>query len=141
MSTSSGSESSGGHSDVRIAKSEDSGWLHGCPIDNDRQKPQCRYCDKQMKSGGITRLKQHFAGRYSNVAKCKSCLSVVFAQMRELLKDTKAMKSDKKRREGRFNKILFNEDTFSVIPISDSDDDMIYLVDYDILEDRECIEE
>ena len=54
MSNSSRSESSGGHSDVWAVQSEDLGWLHGYPIDNDRQKTQCKYCDKQMKSGGIT---------------------------------------------------------------------------------------
>ena len=56
--------------------------------------------------------------------------------MRELLKDTKVKKSDKKRREEWFNKILFNKDTSGAIPISDSDD-MIYPTDCDTLENRE----
>ena len=80
-----------------------------------------------MNSGRITRLKQHLIGRYNNVTKCKSCPSVVSNQMRELLKDTKMKKSEKKRREERFNKILFNEDISGAI--SDSDDDMIYPTD------------
>ena len=101
ISNSLGSENSGGHSDVRVVKLEDLGWLHGYPIDNDKQ--QCKYCNKQMKSEGITRLTQHLAGRCSNVAKCKSCPFVVFAQMRELLKGTKAKKKwqEEKKRKGQ----------------------------------------
>ena len=89
-----------------------------------------------MKSRGITRLKQHLVGRYDNIAKCKSCLSAVSTQMRELFKDTKAKKNDKKRRKERFNNTLFNEDTSNASPISDSNDDMIYAADCDTLEDR-----
>ena len=56
--------------------------------------------------------------------------------MTELLKDTKAKKSEKKRREERFNNILFNEDTSHAIPKSDSNDDMVYPADCDTLKDR-----
>ena len=51
-----------------------------------------------MKSGGITKLKQHLVGGYSNIVKCKSCPFILSAQMRKLLKGTKAKKSDKKRK-------------------------------------------
>ena len=46
-------------------------------------------------------------------------------------------KEEKKKREERFNKILFNKDTSGAIPILDLDNDMVYPVDYDTLEDRE----
>ena len=66
MSNSSGTESSGGRNDERTLKSDDPSWLHAYPIDNDRQKTQCKYNDKKMMSRRIIRLK-HLVGRYNNV--------------------------------------------------------------------------
>ena len=133
----SGSESSGSRNDERVLKSNDLYWLHAYLIDNDIQKTQYKYYDKKIINRGITRLKQYIVDGYSNVAKCKSYPSVVFAQIRELLNDTKVKKSEKERREEMFNKILFNEDTSCAIVISNSNDDMIYLIDYDTLKDKD----
>ena len=122
-----GSESSGGRNDEGALKSDDPGQLHAYLIDNDKQKTQYKYCNKKMMIGGITRLKQQFVGGCSNVANCKSYLSTISAQIRELLKDTKAKRSEKNKTKERFKKILFNEDTSRAIPISNSDDDTVYL--------------
>ena len=52
-----GSETIRGRNDERALKSDDSSWLHAYPFDNNRQKTQCKYYDKKITSGGITRLK------------------------------------------------------------------------------------
>ena len=90
-----GSQGNGSGNEERVARSNDPGWLHGYPVNNDKQKTKCKYCGKRMMSRGITRLKEHLVGGYNNVSKCKSCPTLVCDQMRELLKDTKSKKSDR----------------------------------------------
>ena len=132
------SQSSGDRNDGTSLKSDDPGWLHGDPVEGDRQKTICKYYEKKMIGGGITRLKQDLVGGYSNVSKCKSCLFAVRDQMRALLKDIKAKKSEKKIREERFSRTLFNEEyvRHQSINISDSEDDIVYPLDCENSQER-----
>ncbi len=137
MSSSDKSQSNGSDDEKRVARSEDPGWLHGHVVNNDKQKTECKYCGKRMMSGGITRLKQHLVGGYSNVSRCKSCPTVVRDQMRELLKGTKSKKSDRTKRDERFKKILFNEGERESIIVPDSDDDTVYPLDCQTQDERD----
>ena len=90
-----------------------------------------------MMSGGITRLKQHLVGGYNNISKCKSCLTIIHDQMRELLNGIKSKKSDRTKRDERFKKILFNKGESEPILVADSDDDTMYPLDCQIHEERD----
>ena len=51
--------------------SEDVGWEHGVLVDaNNKDKVKCKFCDKEMREGGIYRLKEHLAHVGKNVKKC-----------------------------------------------------------------------
>ncbi|PKA66045.1 hypothetical protein AXF42_Ash010454 [Apostasia shenzhenica] len=49
----------------------DVGWAHGTMVNGDRQKIMCRYCQKTILGGGISRLKQHLAGERGNIVPCE----------------------------------------------------------------------
>jgi hypothetical protein len=34
---------------------------------------KCKYCVKEFRGGGATRLKEHLAGKSGNVARCTKC--------------------------------------------------------------------
>ncbi|KAI0498719.1 hypothetical protein KFK09_019609 [Dendrobium nobile] len=52
-------------------RATDVGWAHGTMVNGDRQKIMCRYCQKIILGGGISRLKQHLAGERGNIAPCE----------------------------------------------------------------------
>lgn len=53
----------------------DEAWMHGTRME--RKNGSIRnYCGHEMKSGGVTRLKQHLAGNMNKSGDVISCLSV-----------------------------------------------------------------
>ncbi|KAA8536789.1 hypothetical protein F0562_029267 [Nyssa sinensis] len=66
-------------------RKHDIGWSYGEQIGDNRQHVQCNFCHKIMKGGGVSRLKQHLAGGFSNVEKCDKCPSEVPKAMRKYL--------------------------------------------------------
>jgi hypothetical protein len=45
-------------------------WEHG---ENLFPRFKCKYCVKEFRGGGATRLKEHLAGKSGNVARCIKC--------------------------------------------------------------------
>jgi hypothetical protein len=45
-------------------------WEHG---DNLFPRFKCKYCVKEFRGGGDTRLKEHLAGKSGNIAWCTKC--------------------------------------------------------------------
>ncbi|KAG9445278.1 hypothetical protein H6P81_016618 [Aristolochia fimbriata] len=66
-------------------RATDLGWAHGMMVNGDRQKIKCRYCQKVILGGGISRLKQHLAGERGNIAPCEKVPEDVKAQMHQHL--------------------------------------------------------
>lgn len=54
-------------------KKEDIGWQYCTTIDGNKLKTQCRFCDKKLLGGGVTRFKYHITGGSKDVARCKYC--------------------------------------------------------------------
>lgn len=66
-------------------RASDPGWAHGIMVNGGRQKIKCKYCNKVMLGGGISRLKQHLAGERGNVTPCEEVPEEVKVQIRQLL--------------------------------------------------------
>lgn len=66
-------------------RASDPGWAHGIMVNGGRQKIKCKYCNKVMLGGGISRLKQHLAGERGNVAPCEEVPEEVKVQIKQLL--------------------------------------------------------
>lgn len=54
-------------------------------VNGDRQKIMCRYCQKIILGGGISRLKQHLAGERGNIAPCEKVPNDVKTQIQQHL--------------------------------------------------------
>lgn len=54
------------------ARSGDPAWHHGEVVPGKKNNVICLHCDKQIKGGGIPRLKERLAGVKGNVNHCKS---------------------------------------------------------------------
>ncbi|KAJ7964422.1 HAT transposon superfamily [Quillaja saponaria] len=67
------------------AKSDDPAWSHGRVVVGLKNSVICTYCDKHLRGGGITRLKQHLAGVTGQVGACKNVPTKVKWQMKQLL--------------------------------------------------------
>jgi hypothetical protein len=67
-------------------KTIDSAWRHGKPMDNNRFGSICNYCGQVMKSGGVSRLKEHLAGGHKNVKDCPNVPREVRQEMMDALK-------------------------------------------------------
>ncbi|KAL2906728.1 hypothetical protein RDABS01_005438, partial [Bienertia sinuspersici] len=52
-------------------RDEDIAWNFGDPIDGNKRRIKCKFCNKII-NGGITRLKQHLAHERGDVAPCES---------------------------------------------------------------------
>lgn len=66
-------------------RASDPGWAHGIMVNGGRQKIKCKYCNKVMLGGGISRLKQHLAGERGNVTPCEEVPEEVKVQIQQLL--------------------------------------------------------
>lgn len=98
-----------------LGSRRDPGWEHGTLIDKAKGKVKCKYCARET-SGGVYRLKQHLAGGYPVVAKCKKCPVEVREHMKKCLALLKKKKKEL-RQERRDIEDLDNSDD------SDHDDD------------------
>lgn len=67
-------------------------------VDGDRQKIKCKYCNKVILGGGISRLKQHLAGERGNIAPCEEVPEDVKLQMQQHL-GFKVLERLKKQKE------------------------------------------
>lgn len=109
-------------------RASDPGWAHGIMVNGGRQKIKCKYCNKVMLGGGISRLKQHLAGERGNVAPCEEVPEEVKLQIQqhlgfkvlEKLKRQKGLTSSKDsasylqyREEGQMENGLRSQKTFS----------------------------
>jgi hypothetical protein len=45
-------------------------WEHG---DNLFPRFKCKYCLKEFRGGGATRLKEHLVGKGENISRCSKC--------------------------------------------------------------------
>jgi hypothetical protein len=114
--------------------------LHGIPLSQDKKKTQCSYCGKKMASGGISRLKQHLVGGYSNVAKCPVVPEIVREQMRELIKDGRGKRAERTIREERMREALYDE-TMGGDEAVESDSDFEYPSEYTTTAERRAYKE
>lgn len=67
-------------------------------VDGDRQKIKCKYCNKVILGGGISRLKQHLAGERGNIVPCEEVPEDVKLQMQQHL-GFKVLEKLKKQKE------------------------------------------
>ena len=73
------------------------GWEYGVLVDaNNKDKVKCKFCDKEMREGGIYRLKEHLAHVGKNVKKCTSTTPQAL-EAKEKCK--KAIEAAKRKRE------------------------------------------
>lgn len=80
-------------------RTEDYGWQHGQIIGGNRFHWKCNYCDMKGFGGGVTRLKKHIAGGFSEVAKCPKVPQEIRHAMKIELESAKIAK--KKARDDR----------------------------------------
>ncbi|KAG5566685.1 hypothetical protein RHGRI_002291 [Rhododendron griersonianum] len=78
------------------AKSDDPAWAYGKLVLGKKNNLICLFCNKHLKGGGITRLKQHLAGVKGEVEACKNVQMDVKWQMNQMLE---GYKQEKERRE------------------------------------------
>ncbi|XP_058218976.1 uncharacterized protein LOC131329685 [Rhododendron vialii] len=84
------------------AKSDDPAWAYAKLVLGKKNNTICLFCNKHLKGGGITRLKQHLAGVKGEVEACKNVSMDVKWQMNQMLE---GYKQDKERRE-RISKVV-----------------------------------
>ncbi|TVU18693.1 hypothetical protein EJB05_34804, partial [Eragrostis curvula] len=81
-------------------RDKDSVWEHG---ENRVPGWICKYCNLERKGGGATRLKEHLAGRGSNVVHCmfvpKEVCEYYLREIDRTKEKTKQRKRDKMRAE------------------------------------------
>lgn len=68
-----------------LGNRSDPGWNYDLSIDGDTKKIQRKYCEKVM-TGGVHRLKHHFAGSYKDIAPCISVPKDVQQEMEKIVK-------------------------------------------------------
>ncbi|XP_050938906.1 uncharacterized protein LOC103496546 isoform X5 [Cucumis melo] len=85
-------------------RASDPGWAHGIMVNGGRQKIKCKYCNKVMLGGGISRLKQHLAGERGNVAPCEEVPEEVKVQIQQLL-GFKVLEKLKRQKNGSKNAV------------------------------------
>ena len=78
-------------------RSEDPAWAHARAVLGARNNTECLYCNKVIRGGGITRMKEHLAGIQGNVGPCKKVSEDVKWQMKELLNEMKKSKEKKRK--------------------------------------------
>lgn len=101
-------------------RASDPGWAHGIMVNGGRQKIKCKYCNKVMLGGGISRLKQHLAGERGNVAPCEEVPEEVKVQIQQLL-GFKVLEKLKRQKKGSKNAV-------SCFPSREEIDDGIHRV-------------
>ncbi|XP_028099435.1 uncharacterized protein LOC114298970 isoform X2 [Camellia sinensis] len=84
-------------------RATDPGWAHGIMVNGGQQKIKCKYCQKVILGGGISRLKQHLAGERGNVAPCEEVPEDVKLQFQQYLgfKVLEKLKRQKRLKGGK----------------------------------------
>ncbi|TVU06934.1 hypothetical protein EJB05_46970, partial [Eragrostis curvula] len=98
-------------------REKDSVWEHG---ESKRAGFVCKYCKLERKGGGVTRLKQHLAGRGNNVVHCTLCPNKVRDYFRRELDRTKERSKHRAREKMRIEEVCREE---NVSQDEDDDDD------------------
>ncbi|XP_039687989.1 uncharacterized protein [Medicago truncatula] len=71
----------------------DIAWGHAkIVLDGEKEKPQCIYCNKVIKGGGINRLKLHLAGETGQVEACSQAPEEVRFKMKQNREETRLKK-------------------------------------------------
>lgn len=71
----------------------DIAWGHAkIVLDGEKEKPQCIYCNKVIKGGGINRLKLHLAGETGQVEACGKAPEEVRFKMKQNREETRLKK-------------------------------------------------
>ncbi|KAK8509463.1 hypothetical protein V6N12_001472 [Hibiscus sabdariffa] len=78
--------------------SDDYGWRWGEAVEGSRNNVKCKFCERII-TGGITRLKEHLAGKTGNVKACECVSSEVRKNIAEQLKEYQKEKSVRQRRK------------------------------------------
>ncbi|KAK9041568.1 hypothetical protein V6N11_016663 [Hibiscus sabdariffa] len=78
--------------------SDDYGWRWGEAVEGSRNNVKCKFCERII-TGGITRLKEHLAGKTGNVKACECVSSEVIKNIAEQLKEYQKEKSVRQRRK------------------------------------------
>lgn len=81
------------------ARSYDPAWRHGTIDPTNKNYIRCLHCDKLIKGGGVTRLKEHLGGVTGAVAPCKEVSPDVKWQMERLVKDSRRNRDKKKKKK------------------------------------------
>ena len=84
----------------------DIGWKHGRPLEGNKYGAICNYCGQVIRSGGVSRLKEHLAGGFKNVKDYPSVTKPVREEMRRVLAEAKSHKLQQKDWEKDFRKQL-----------------------------------
>jgi hypothetical protein len=94
-------------------RERDQVWEHG---ENLFFRFKCKYCLKEVRGGGATRLKEHLARKSENNFQCTKCPSDIQSYLREL-------------QRVRERKKIINEERFhrvqSTIPILNDEDEKL----------------
>ncbi|PIA46547.1 hypothetical protein AQUCO_01500235v1 [Aquilegia coerulea] len=77
-----------------MVKGKDAAWAHALQVEGYPSGTQCKFCDKIIRGGGISRFKKHLAGGDPNVESCKKVEKEVSDLYREIL-DQSASKKKK----------------------------------------------
>ncbi|KAK9032046.1 hypothetical protein V6N11_056330 [Hibiscus sabdariffa] len=78
--------------------SDDYGWSWGETVEGSRNNVKCKFCERII-TGGITRLKEHLAGKTGNVKACECVSAEVRKNIAEQLKEYQKEKAVKQRRK------------------------------------------
>ncbi|KAL4291063.1 hypothetical protein GQ457_14G019180 [Hibiscus cannabinus] len=78
--------------------SNDYGWRWGEAVQGSRNNVKCKFCERII-TGGITRLKEHLAGKTRNVKACECVSAEVRKNIAEQLKGYKKEKAVRERRK------------------------------------------
>ncbi|KAK8584443.1 hypothetical protein V6N12_068687 [Hibiscus sabdariffa] len=78
--------------------SDDYGWRWGEAVEGSRNNVKCKFCERII-TGGITRLKEHLAGKIGNVKAGESVFAEVRRNIAERLKEFQKEKAVRQRRK------------------------------------------
>ncbi|KAK9008369.1 hypothetical protein V6N11_075267 [Hibiscus sabdariffa] len=78
--------------------SDDYGWRWGEAVEGSRNNVKCIFCERII-TGGITRLKEHLAGKTGNVKACECVSAEVRKNIAEQLKEYQKEKAVKQRKK------------------------------------------
>ncbi|XP_060668905.1 uncharacterized protein LOC132800031 [Ziziphus jujuba] len=105
----------------------DPAWKHDFPIDGNKSGTICKYCNRVMKSGGVTRLKYHLNGidPSHNVQPCGQMPPEVKKFIIDLLKGKQQCKIKKANRMEEIRADLQGQLHAETYDVDDEDDDDI----------------